>query len=356
MPWQMPFAESDRVDLPVSLYGATKRADELLARAYFASHALHSTALRFFTVYGEWGRPDMAPAAFAFRIDRGIPIRLFAGGAGVRDFTYVRDIAAGVLAAAALRAAPDERGCPVPEVFNLGGGHKTSVLQLVSALETLCGRRALQPSAAAAARGEVGATHADASRAARLLGWRARTPLRTGLAALVAWIRSRPSPPCAPLRGLARGVRCQDMRRARVGTGNRAPTTNGSPTAPGQVACRTASLYYGPRRFHLSRTEQTLPKLGAIAWDCALAAGRTQARRHCRPSRPLPYSDLSFTKLTLRRPPSTSAYSLLDCTPPCHLSRVYRSAALANLTGPSPLGARRTPRQCLHRGLGKPVT
>src|SRR5262249_32996904 len=135
----LPFSEADRVDTPVSLYAATKRADELMSHAYAHLHGLPQTGLRFFTVYGPWGRPDMAYYSFARAIMAGEPITLYEGGKLRRDFTYVDDIVAGVVGC--LDHPPD--GSLPARVLNIGNHQSEQVGTLVQLLEAGLGRRAV---------------------------------------------------------------------------------------------------------------------------------------------------------------------------------------------------------------------
>jgi UDP-glucuronate 4-epimerase len=194
----MPFSESDGVDHPLQLYAATKRANELMAHAYAHLYRLPCTGLRFFTVYGPWGRPDMAPMIFARAILEGRPIRLFNHGNHSRDFTYVDDIAEGVLRASDAIAAPDpgfDPAAPDPatsdapfRIYNIGNNAPVQLTDFVAALEAALGREAvrellpMQP-------GDVPDTFADSSALARATGYRPATPVAQGVARFVAWYR-----------------------------------------------------------------------------------------------------------------------------------------------------------------------
>jgi UDP-glucuronate 4-epimerase len=180
----MPFSEDDRVDTPVSLYAATKRADELIGHAYAHLFQVPQTGLRFFTVYGPWGRPDMAYYGFARAIMAGEPITLFDGGALRRDFTYIDDIVAGVLGAAA--AAP-AAGDPV-RLLNIGNNRSETVLRLVELLEAELGRKALIQSVPRPL-ADVTETFANVDRIAALTGFAPRTGLAEGVSRFVAWFR-----------------------------------------------------------------------------------------------------------------------------------------------------------------------
>jgi UDP-glucuronate 4-epimerase len=184
----LPFSEEQRTDTPVSFYAATKKANELMAYSYARLYALPATGLRFFTVYGPWGRPDMAAIIFTRAILAGEPIELFNGGDMRRDFTYVDDIVEGVVRVLGLPPAPDaDTGAP-HAIYNIGNNRSVPLREFVATLELLLGRRALcvdrpmQP-------GDVRDTYASIERLAALTGFAPRTPLADGLARFVAWYR-----------------------------------------------------------------------------------------------------------------------------------------------------------------------
>ncbi len=195
---KLPFAVGDPVDHPVSLYAATKKANELMAHAYAHLYALPATGLRFFTVYGPWGRPDMAVYLFTRALYEGRPIRLFEGGRLERDFTYIDDVAEGVLRLLPRPPAPDpefDRTRPDPatswaphRVYNIGNHKAETVTELLALLEELTGRRAIREDAPMQP-GDVRATWADVSALEAAVGFRPDTPLREGLARWVAWYR-----------------------------------------------------------------------------------------------------------------------------------------------------------------------
>jgi UDP-glucuronate 4-epimerase len=179
---KLPFAETDRVDTPVSLYAATKRADELIGHAYWHLYGMKLTGLRFFTVYGPWGRPDMAYFSFAEAITAGRPITLYEGGRLKRDFTYVDDIVAGVLAC--LARAPERE----PVVFNIGNNRGEYVSDLVRLLEDGLGRTAIIESAPRPV-ADVAETCADLSAIAAWVGYAPTTPLSAGVPRFVEWFK-----------------------------------------------------------------------------------------------------------------------------------------------------------------------
>jgi UDP-glucuronate 4-epimerase len=178
------FRETDRVDHPASLYAATKAAGELMADSYAALYGLSLTGLRFFTVYGPWGRPDMAYWLFTEAMLKGEPIRLFNRGDALRDFTYVDDVTAGVLAT--LDHPPAE---PAHRIYNIGNSQPEELLTLVALLEELLGVTAVRQLEAAQP-GDVPATFADVSAMERDFGWRPTTSLRDGLGRFVKWWRA----------------------------------------------------------------------------------------------------------------------------------------------------------------------
>lgn len=178
----MPFREADRVDTPVSVYAATKRANELMAHAYAHLFALPQTGLRFFTVYGPWGRPDMAYYSFAKAIMAGEPITLFDGGRLRRDFTYIDDIVAGVVGC--IDRPPDQ--AEGARVLNIGNNRPEEVRHLVALLEQGLGRSAVVRDAPRPA-ADVVATFADVSAIGALTGFAPRTGLAEGIARFSAW-------------------------------------------------------------------------------------------------------------------------------------------------------------------------
>ena len=196
----MPFREDESADHPLQFYAATKRANELMAHSYSHLFRLSTTGLRFFTVYGPWGRPDMALFLFARNILAGEPIKLFNGGNHTRDFTYVDDIVEGVIRASDRPAAPDhgwtgDRPDPSTSaapwrIFNIGNANPVSLLDYVAALEEALGVKAkrellpLQP-------GDVPATFASSAALEAAVGYKPATPMREGVRCFVDWYLSR---------------------------------------------------------------------------------------------------------------------------------------------------------------------
>jgi UDP-glucuronate 4-epimerase len=186
-----PFREDDDTSQPVSFYGATKKCNEVMAHSYARTHGLRATGLRFFTVYGPWGRPDMAPTLFARAILEGRPIPLFNEGRNRRDFTYVDDIVAGIVKVL-LHPGPASPPADAPggAVYNLGQNRPVETLLLVRMLETLLGRTArveLLP----AQPGEMIETCADLTRVQAAYGFTPKVPLEEGLRRFVEWFKER---------------------------------------------------------------------------------------------------------------------------------------------------------------------
>jgi UDP-glucuronate 4-epimerase len=184
---KLPFAVGDPVDTPQSLYAATKKADELMAYCYAHLYRVPTTGLRFFTVYGPWGRPDMAAWLFVRAILAGEPVKLFNRGEMQRDFTYIDDIVAGVLACLD-RPPPDDGRTPPCRLYNLGNHRAEPLRRFLAILEAALGRKAriellpMQP-------GDVPATYADIADAQRDFGFAPRTTIDEGLPRFVAWYR-----------------------------------------------------------------------------------------------------------------------------------------------------------------------
>lgn len=186
---KVPFAEEDAVNAPVSLYAATKRSDELFAEVYARNYGIPLTGLRFFTVYGPWGRPDMAPMLFTKAILNDEPIQVFNYGNMERDFTFVDDIVEGIVRLADLPPA----GTIPAEIYNIGGGHPESLMAFIHTLEEALGRRArinLMPMQS----GDVPRTWADTSKLQRKIQFTPRIPLKTGISRFVAWYLSDKNP------------------------------------------------------------------------------------------------------------------------------------------------------------------
>jgi UDP-glucuronate 4-epimerase len=184
---KLPFSVEDQVDTPVSLYAATKKADELMSYSYSSTYGVPQTGLRFFTVYGPWGRPDMSLYIFTRKILAGDPIPVFNHGEMQRDFTYIDDIVAGVLAA--LDNPPPREGADVPHrVYNLGNHRSEPLMRFIGLIESALGEKAeidfqpMQP-------GDVPATYADIEASRRDLGFEPRVPIDEGIPRFVEWYR-----------------------------------------------------------------------------------------------------------------------------------------------------------------------
>jgi UDP-glucuronate 4-epimerase len=181
---KLPFSETDPVDRPSSLYAASKRAGELISHAYAHLYGLKQTGLRFFTVYGPWGRPDMAYYSFAAAIMAGEPITVYDGGRPKRDFTYIDDIVSGVLGAMDRPPGAGEG----PRLLNIGNHRSETVSHLVALLEAALERRAVirdvpRPPA------DVQETWADVDAIGRLTGFAPSTTLEEGIPRFAAWFR-----------------------------------------------------------------------------------------------------------------------------------------------------------------------
>jgi len=195
---KMPFSVHDNVDHPVSLYAATKKANELMAHTYSHLYRLPTTGLRFFTVYGPWGRPDMALFLFTKAILQGRPIDVYNNGKMRRDFTFIDDIVEGVVRVAHQAAAPNsgwDSAAPDPgtsdapyRIYNIGNNNPVQLLDLIAALEEALGLKAekrlvpMQP-------GDVPATYADIEDLAKDFAYRPSTPIRKGVGRFVEWYR-----------------------------------------------------------------------------------------------------------------------------------------------------------------------
>jgi len=177
---KMPFTEQDRTDDQVSLYGMNKKDNELMAHTYHRLYGIPVTGLRFFTVYGPWGRPDMALFLFTDAILHNRPINVFGQGKMQRDFTYIDDIVSGIVASI-------DKNYP-EEVFNLGCGRKEELMEYISTIEKACGKEAkknflpMQP-------GDVVTTDADISHAQKMLGFDPKTMIKDGVPKFVSWYR-----------------------------------------------------------------------------------------------------------------------------------------------------------------------
>jgi UDP-glucuronate 4-epimerase len=193
-----PLSVNDSVDHPISLYAASKKSNELMAHSYSYLYNIPTTGLRFFTVYGPWGRPDMALFIFTKNIHEGKPIEVFNNGKMIRDFTYIDDIVEGVVRVLDNPSTgnpawdgvnPDPSSSPSPwRIFNIGNSNPISLLDYIIAIEEAIGKKAekimlpMQP-------GDVVATHADVTALEKAVGYRPSTPVKEGIARFVEWYR-----------------------------------------------------------------------------------------------------------------------------------------------------------------------
>ena len=183
---KVPFSEDDKADSPVSLYGATKKSNELMAHSYAKLYGIPSTGLRFFTVYGPWGRPDMSPMLFATAISKGEPIKVFNGGDMIRDFTYVDDIVEGTIRVI-------DNPPSFFKVYNIGCSNPVRLMDFISEIETALGVEAkkeflpMQP-------GDVYQTYADCSKLESELGYHPTTNLHEGIGKFIGWFNSEMNP------------------------------------------------------------------------------------------------------------------------------------------------------------------
>lgn len=181
---KVPFSENDRVDYPVSLYAATKKSNELMAFTYSHLYEIPTSGLRFFTVYGPWGRPDMAPMLFASAVAQNQPIKVFNNGNMSRDFTYVDDIVQGIIITLSNPPAQASNS-PFYQVFNIGNGSPVSLMDFIDVMEKELGRIAdknmlpMQP-------GDVPRTWADTS-ALEKMGYKSKTPISVGVSKFIKW-------------------------------------------------------------------------------------------------------------------------------------------------------------------------
>ncbi len=179
---KIPFSEDDRTDRPISPYGATKKAGELMCHSYHSLYGMSIACLRFFTVYGERGRPDMAPLKFTKLISEGKEIEMYGNGRTKRDYTYVGDIVQGVVA-----ALDRELGF---EIINLGNSNAVELNQLISVIEKETGKKA-RIKQMPMQQGDIENTYADISKAKRLLGFAPKTKIEAGIRKLVNWYNAK---------------------------------------------------------------------------------------------------------------------------------------------------------------------
>lgn len=180
-----PYSEEDKTDLPASLYGATKKSNELMAYAYSHLYGLPITGLRFFTVYGPWGRPDMAYFKYTKAILDGKPIDVYNRGDLYRDFTYIEDIAKGIYDTMNIIPAPD----PGHQVFNIGNSSPAKLIDFIGILENILGKKAIK-NMMPMQQGDVYSTYADTGKLEEHCGYKPYTDLKTGLQHFIDWYMS----------------------------------------------------------------------------------------------------------------------------------------------------------------------
>jgi len=191
---KVPYSEDDKVDSPVSLYAASKKSNELMAHAYAKLYGFAVTGLRYFTVYGPWGRPDMSPMLFANAISKGEPIKVFNNGDMIRDFTYIDDIVEGTIQV--VDHCPKAEDCPngVPyKVYNIGCSNPVRLMDFISEIEQAIGKEAekiflpMQP-------GDVYQTNADTTHLEQEVGYKPHWSLHDGIGEFMKWYKSDKNP------------------------------------------------------------------------------------------------------------------------------------------------------------------
>lgn len=183
---KIPFSENEKVDTPVSLYAATKKSNELMAHSYTHLYGLPTTGVRFFTVYGPWCRPDMAPMLFADAISKGVPVNIFNNGKMQRDFTYIDDIVDGVVK---LVIKFNEVEIPKAEIFNIGNSKPIKLMDFIDTLEKEMHQKATK-NFMPMQDGDVKVTYADVSKLKNVTGYEPKTELKIGLKKFVSWYKS----------------------------------------------------------------------------------------------------------------------------------------------------------------------
>ena len=191
---KVPYSEDDKVVSPVSLYAASKKSNELMAHAYSKLYGFATSGLRYFTVYGPWGRPDMSPMLFARAISKGKPIKVFNHGDMIRDFNYIDDIVEGTMAVIDHQPVAEqcEHGVPY-KVYNIGCSHPVKLMDFISEIEQACGREAekeflpMQP-------GDVYQTNADTTKLETECGYKPHWTLHEGIAMFMEWYQSEKNP------------------------------------------------------------------------------------------------------------------------------------------------------------------
>ena len=183
-----PFSEDNHVVKPVSLYATTKMSNEAMAYAYSKLYGIKSTGLRYFTVYGPWGRPDMAPMLFAEAISQGKPIKVFNNGDLMRDFTYIDDIVTGTIMTLNHLPVEDDNGVAAP-IYNIGCGHPVKLMDFISEIECYLGREATKDFLPMQA-GDVYMTNADTSKLQQEIGYQPKVQLHEGIGMFIDWFKT----------------------------------------------------------------------------------------------------------------------------------------------------------------------
>lgn len=189
---KVPYSEDDKVDEPVSLYAATKKSNELMAYSYSKLYGIQSIGLRYFTVYGPWGRPDMSPVLFADALRTGQPIKVFNNGNMLRDFTYIDDIVEGTLRAVDYCLESNKEGVAY-RIYNIGCGHPVQLMEFIEELEAAYGKKA-EKVFLPMQQGDVYQTYADTTRLEHDMGYRPHWSLHDGVAEFMKWYKSDKNP------------------------------------------------------------------------------------------------------------------------------------------------------------------
>lgn len=189
---KVPYSEDDKVDNPVSLYAATKKSNELMAHSYCNLYGISMTGLRYFTVYGPWGRPDMAPMLFASAISKGETIKVFNHGDMIRDFTYIDDIVAGTVGCLDHEPTPDGNGLKY-RVYNIGCSHPVKLMDFISEIESALGIEAKKEFLPMQS-GDVYQTNADTTKLETEIGYKPVVRLHEGIGRFIEWYKSENNP------------------------------------------------------------------------------------------------------------------------------------------------------------------
>ena len=189
---KVPFSEDDKVDEPVSLYAATKKSNELMAHSYSKLYGIQAIGLRYFTVYGPWGRPDMSPMLFADALRTEQPIKVFNNGNMLRDFTYIDDIVEGTTRAVDYDIEPNNEGVAY-RIYNIGCGHPVPLMDFIEELETAYGRKA-EKVFLPMQQGDVCQTYADTTRLEHDMGYHPHWTLHEGVVEFMKWYKSENNP------------------------------------------------------------------------------------------------------------------------------------------------------------------